>query len=278
MDNFQAIGQLVIKAQDLLDSIKGGAIRAMQTQFDVLKQSVSAEWSGIKTKMNNEALAAIGRVDTATVINAMGFEGLNYNFDYLDTFTVDIADGSVNTWPIGLGWSSGVEVNRYLKAECILVENGVEPESRPEVVKALLDAMGISRTGRYFSQSFRILKLTMKELPEASPAAAGYIHITADYRIVDRGGVSLLKYRNSPLTSGWVCDKSNRIMKNTGSGYMHWDIHPFKEMSEVGDEMYIALPTACAGIYPESMPLTFLPNLRNLQVRGDKAIRKLAGL
>ena len=63
MDNFQAIGQLVIKAQDLLDSIKGGAIRVMQTQFDALKQTIASEWGGIKNKMNNDVSTAIGRVD-----------------------------------------------------------------------------------------------------------------------------------------------------------------------------------------------------------------------
>lgn len=36
MDNFQAIGQLVTEARNLLDSIKGGAIRVMQNQFDAL--------------------------------------------------------------------------------------------------------------------------------------------------------------------------------------------------------------------------------------------------
>ncbi|PQJ63742.1 hypothetical protein BTO10_02700 [Vibrio chagasii] len=38
--NFAAIGQLVTEARNLLDSIKGGAIRTMQTQFDALKSSM----------------------------------------------------------------------------------------------------------------------------------------------------------------------------------------------------------------------------------------------
>ncbi|MFS1977175.1 hypothetical protein [Vibrio splendidus] len=36
MSDFTAIGQLVTEARNLLDSIKGGAIRTMQTQFDAL--------------------------------------------------------------------------------------------------------------------------------------------------------------------------------------------------------------------------------------------------
>ncbi|CAK1790254.1 Phage tail protein [Vibrio crassostreae] len=278
MSDFTAIGQLVTEARNLLDSIKGGAIRKMETAFDVLKSSIANEWNGIKTKMNNEAIAAIGRVDTATVIAAMGFEGLNYNFDYIDVVSVNAPDGSINTWPIGLAWSSSVDMNRYFKAECIPVQNAVDPATRSEVVKSLLDVMGIGRGSRYFSQSFNILKLTVKELPDTPVGSGGYIHVTSDYRVNNRAGISLMKFRNSPKTSGWVCDKSKVAMKNSGRGYMHWDIFPFNEVSVVGDEIYIALPTVCTGLYPDSMPLTFLPNQRNMQVRGDKAIRKLAGL
>ncbi|MCJ8350728.1 hypothetical protein [Moritella sp.] len=57
MDNFQAIGQLVIKAQDLLDSIKGGAIRAMQTTFDTLVNTS-------KTTLDNFITAQYGRVSS----------------------------------------------------------------------------------------------------------------------------------------------------------------------------------------------------------------------
>jgi hypothetical protein len=52
MDNFQAIGQLVIKAQDLLDSIKGGAIRVMQTQFDALKVQFTDKLGSVSSELN----------------------------------------------------------------------------------------------------------------------------------------------------------------------------------------------------------------------------------
>ncbi|OCH46129.1 hypothetical protein [Vibrio cyclitrophicus] len=41
MSDFTAIGQYVTEARTLLDSIKGGAIRTMQTQFDALKVAFS---------------------------------------------------------------------------------------------------------------------------------------------------------------------------------------------------------------------------------------------
>ncbi|SGY98786.1 hypothetical protein [Moritella viscosa] len=58
MDNFQAIGQLVIKAQDLLDSIKGGAIRVMQTQFDALKVSMQSSFNTKMAAYNAQIAAA----------------------------------------------------------------------------------------------------------------------------------------------------------------------------------------------------------------------------
>jgi len=45
MTDFASIGRLVTKSQDLLDSIKGGAIRTMQTKFEEIK----AEFETLKT-------------------------------------------------------------------------------------------------------------------------------------------------------------------------------------------------------------------------------------
>ena len=63
MSDFTAIGQLVTEARNLLDSIKGGAIRTMQTQFDALKSATNAEWNSIKTRVNSDVNLAITKVD-----------------------------------------------------------------------------------------------------------------------------------------------------------------------------------------------------------------------
>jgi len=82
MDNFQAIGQLVIKAQDLLDSIKGGAIRVMQTQFDALKQTITSDGAAVITnvdKLGRNKLqqldSELAKVKQGVDINALGGEG-----------------------------------------------------------------------------------------------------------------------------------------------------------------------------------------------------------
>ncbi|MDE9381755.1 hypothetical protein PZ937_13190 [Vibrio alginolyticus] len=52
MSDFTAIGQLVNEARNLLDSIKGGAIRTMQTQFDALKVQLNDVISGANGRLN----------------------------------------------------------------------------------------------------------------------------------------------------------------------------------------------------------------------------------
>lgn len=64
MDNFQALGQLVIKAQDLLDSIKGGAIRVMQTQFDALKVQFTDKLGAVNTELASFVIQQKNSVNT----------------------------------------------------------------------------------------------------------------------------------------------------------------------------------------------------------------------
>ncbi|TCV22105.1 hypothetical protein EDB70_11417 [Vibrio crassostreae] len=279
MSDFTAIGQLVTEARNLLDSIKGGAIRKMETAFDALKSSIASEWNGIKTKMNNEALAAIGRVDTETVRSEMGFIGLNYNGDYRDTVSVQAPDGTMNTWPVGLSWSSVHDFNKYFKAEVLRTYSGSDPATRPEVIKSLLDACGIGRSAKHFYGSLGVLKLTIKELPtDINDFRSLYLHVTADYRIPNRGGVTMMNYEKKE--GDWVRRVIHRPIGGSGT-YDHFDAYPFSGFSDgpkVGDDIYIALPVICAGIYPESKPHFKLPNVRNWQKRDDNNIKATAGI
>ncbi|BDU46904.1 hypothetical protein [Vibrio nigripulchritudo] len=97
MSDFTQIGALVKAGTDLLNSIKGGAILTMQTQFDALKNTISAEWNSIKTQLNNDVSASIARIDTETVINKMGFVAMNYNGDFLDTKVITNSLNEPNT-------------------------------------------------------------------------------------------------------------------------------------------------------------------------------------
>ncbi|CAK2501957.1 conserved hypothetical protein [Vibrio crassostreae] len=52
MSDFAKMSELVTKGQQLLDSIKGGAIRTMQTQFDALKVQLNDVISGADGRLN----------------------------------------------------------------------------------------------------------------------------------------------------------------------------------------------------------------------------------
>ncbi|MFA0643736.1 hypothetical protein AB4605_21125 [Vibrio cyclitrophicus] len=59
MSDFTAIGQLVTEARNLLDSIKGGAIRTMQTTFDNLLSSFDS-------RMNKAVTNGIAKINAVT--------------------------------------------------------------------------------------------------------------------------------------------------------------------------------------------------------------------
>ena len=118
MDNFQAIGQLVIKAQDLLDSIKGGAIRAMETTFDGLMASfnlrMDSEVSKGAVQINTFLqTAGGGQLPIATYQTLIKMQGKVYGHHELMTVSPSVRTdpgngnympGSINgilLWKIG---------------------------------------------------------------------------------------------------------------------------------------------------------------------------------
>lgn len=81
-NDFTAIGQMVTESRKLLDSIKGGTIRTMKTQFDALKQTITA--NGAKVVSDVDSLgrnklqqldSELARVKQTIDINALSGEG-----------------------------------------------------------------------------------------------------------------------------------------------------------------------------------------------------------
>lgn len=64
MTDFTAIGSLVTKAQDLLDRIKGGAIRVMETQFDALMSNSTTSINSFLTQKRSEFSNVLSTVET----------------------------------------------------------------------------------------------------------------------------------------------------------------------------------------------------------------------
>lgn len=70
MSDFTAIGQLVTEARNLLDSIKGGAIRTMQTQFDALIVSITNKFNGKLVDYQSQ-VSAITKPSKAVIASSM---------------------------------------------------------------------------------------------------------------------------------------------------------------------------------------------------------------
>ncbi|WP_299021500.1 hypothetical protein [uncultured Photobacterium sp.] len=82
MSDFTAIGQYVTEAKKLLDSIKGGAIRTMQTQFDALKQTITTDGAKVVSDVDSlcrnklqQLDSELARVKQSVDINALGGQG-----------------------------------------------------------------------------------------------------------------------------------------------------------------------------------------------------------
>ncbi|MEZ8382261.1 hypothetical protein AB6C98_00860 [Vibrio splendidus] len=76
MSDFTAIGQLVTEARNLLDSIKGGAIRTMQNSFDSamsgFTRTFNSKLSGYQGQMNTVTKAVMEVVNGVNVYHVAG--------------------------------------------------------------------------------------------------------------------------------------------------------------------------------------------------------------
>ncbi|WP_299695642.1 phage tail protein [uncultured Vibrio sp.] len=266
MSDFTAIGQLVTEARNLLDSIKGGAIRAMETAFASLIADVNSEWAAKKSQVDNEALAAIGRVDTETVRSEMGFTAQNYNHDFYDINSLSTnRHGVENVFPLGMGVNTGR--NDSIKAEMIWVGSG-DPELRDPIAKELLDFMGVGRSTTNMSLNFNILKLTILDLDFM--ALNGYDFTIPDQHVKHYPAASFMAYTKVEGTTtvavfdaGGTSDWKQHVSHYTGNphSYSHKDIN--LENVSVGDVIYLALPTTCVGHWPLSKRHGELYNEKN---------------
>lgn len=98
MSDFTAIGQLVTEARNLLDSIKGGAIRTMQTQFDalinakkvLLDKFVSDQYGRVSSVLDNVhgELPHVLLTPNQRMLTVNGNSILGYNSIYCQQFEV----------------------------------------------------------------------------------------------------------------------------------------------------------------------------------------------
>ncbi|EKA6056041.1 phage tail protein [Vibrio parahaemolyticus] len=270
MSDFTAIGQLVTKGQELLDAIKGGAIRTMENAFDAFMANVNSQWAAKKSQVDNEALAAIGRVNTETVISDLGFTAYNWNGDFMDV--VQLApnkNGTTNSYPLGLGVVG--DFNDGVKAEILPCISGGNPALRDPAVRDLLDYMGIGADTQYFSGSFNVLKLTVVDpaLVGSGRLSLPTSHIkqspsTTYMNYIRTVGDVSFKYWGGNTGGAW--NRFYRHFKSNNPGtYLNVDMYLIN--ANAGDVVYLALPMMCAGKFPETVKHGSLVNTRMLLER-----------
>lgn len=91
MSDFTAIGQLVTEARNLLDSIKGGAIRTMQTQFDALKQVITTDGAKVVSDVDSLGRSKLQQLDSelARVKQGVDIQTLGGQGRYVTEITVN---------------------------------------------------------------------------------------------------------------------------------------------------------------------------------------------
>lgn len=87
--SYEVLGNMVTEARNLLDSIKGGAIRVMQTQFDTLKGSFQSFMTISQQTFDSFVTTQRGRVDA---VLAHFDQSTSYVHSYLSSFPYGFND------------------------------------------------------------------------------------------------------------------------------------------------------------------------------------------
>ncbi|MCC4238140.1 hypothetical protein LL266_16750 [Vibrio anguillarum] len=91
MSDFTAIGQYVTEAKSLLDSIKGGAIRTMQTQFEALKQTITTDGAKVVSDVDSLGRNKLQQLDSelASIKQNVDIQALGGQGRYVTEITVN---------------------------------------------------------------------------------------------------------------------------------------------------------------------------------------------
>lgn len=128
MSDFTAIGQLVTEARNLLDSIKGGAIRTMQTQFDALKVAFSDKTEELTQSMTDFVYQQKSKVNEI-------FADPDSRYASVSGQTIKVGGSWDKFYPVCIRGESGfmrtLQITRgYVYADKGKI-NGLDPDATP---------------------------------------------------------------------------------------------------------------------------------------------------
>ncbi|ASD67655.1 hypothetical protein [Pseudoalteromonas piscicida] len=247
IDSNNALTQTVIGKMGEINHALSDAQAQVESKKQELEQRVNSYLSGAREEL--------------------GFTALNYNHDFLDTYTT--ANGEIEL-PVGIGTHSNNPITEYFDIEMIPVRSG-DVDGRSDVAKELLTAMNIGANTLHFSSSFKILHIKHKE---NMPIPSKWVFHIPNQHIKHMQGASLILWAKGKGFN-WGMDtnlewkqvrRAWRPSANPGP-YVHVDVY----MHEAGGELYLALPSIVAGVWPEDRVLGNLYNPKSELIRRGAA-------
>ncbi|MEZ8417966.1 hypothetical protein AB6D02_12010 [Vibrio splendidus] len=274
MSDFTAIGQLVTEARTLLNSIKGGAIRAMQTQFDALKQTFVTDTQRALTNFQSSSNAKIAQQDqalrnaVAPILDKVTVLALTKNQ------TMDVSSGSI---PDGFMVNSGVSMTLLDRIESAPYNrSGAQLQILKDIKSGVkLDFPDFNiREQNHFFRSFNVFRVSW-DFPESFdgsewlvfPSFCGGNAINNWHTPISGSGcdVALVKLESGTSYGGfavgakegrWCFTHQKRESTSFGSY-----IHPHPIATSRQGSMLVALPVTASGYIDHPHKLFALPEL-----------------
>ncbi|NLS14745.1 hypothetical protein HGP28_17950 [Vibrio sp. SM6] len=226
-------------------------------------QAQTAEVSAKMGEIDKKVDDGIKEVTDASLaaLQSLPFFTVNANNNFMKYITTSGGNPS----PYKGGWGNGLDGK--FETEIIPVTSGVDPESRHEIAKELMDFMGLGSNTRNFSGSFNILRIKNVSGLSSFPTFAFHIpwqHIKANnwtYMVYCRG-VGFTSGPNETYNGSnqndWrlyrrVYSQNEQAVGN----YVNVDMW----CGQSDAEIWLALPSIIPGIYPQGRKL---PNLFNV--------------
>ena len=153
--------------------------------------------------------------------------------------------------PVGMGLNAGGNFWDKFDMNIINVASGAAPESRPAVVRELLQYMGCDR--QHFSMHFNIVELTVKSLagginsyvffiPYRHVKLGAFHSVTMYHKVVGQGNWG---WMDNAKKNVWNQVTHHGLSYGDAGGYFHVDVGV--DNPAVGDKLYLALPQVVLG-------------------------------
>ncbi|MCP1289795.1 hypothetical protein NK214_06280 [Chromobacterium sp. S0633] len=192
-----------------------------------------------------------------------GFIAVNYN-----ARMTRVSGEAPQQVPIAMGLNAGGDFFSKFDLKIIPVVGGVDPATRPPVVRELLQYMGCDRHN--FTAEFNIVELTVKSIAKGFGDYVFYI----PYRHIKTGAFhSCVMYHKLVGTAdwGWMDNRfkgawhqvtQHQFTPGDAGGYFHVDVGVTN--ASVGDKLYLALPQVVVGKWNPELRIPPLFNIYDM--------------